>query len=355
MFLLLKIVNVMVIRMDEKLERILLGKSGNVINKTKLERILGNRKTKLERILNYRKNKEFEDTYQELKLQYISSDNFSRQLLKDNIKLANKYVVLDSDYNDLKLQVNEKNDIIALQKIEKETLSEKLKSYVGVEKDIRLLKRQVEIIIDQTKNIVDVVNNINEANEKIKKIESYTKDVKNIVDGYRDLLNEKTATSYKPKHAISNDLEEKIEDVKEFPDIDLSKYYSGNGYYTRITNIRTSNNSSLTKVVEILSGDYVKENGRRAWTWKEREKEVRKYYNDNHIEYNNNDKQKIEKIVDVVKSNKYARRKHEKKLNKIYSYLKTPNEPKVKRFFKRGWRKLSDKVKDYVQNYKTGR
>ncbi len=292
--------------MRKKLQKILL-ENRNAINKTKLERILASgerEKTKFDR-----KNKEFEDKYQRLKSQYTSTDDFSRQLLKDNIKLADKYVKLDYMYKLLETEADEKEREITLQKKEIEALSEKL------------------------------------ADSLKKSTKEYKP--KHAKDGPMEII----ISKYKPRHAVQEDLEEKV-DIKGIPEVDLNKYHTERGYYSRITNIVSSNNSSLTKVVKILSGDYVKENGKRAWTWEDRENEIRKYYNSNHIEYTNHDKQKLEKIVGTVRSNKYARSKHERKLRRIYSIIKTPNESKLVRFFKTGWRKLSDHVKEYTHRYK---
>jgi len=362
-------------KVNKKLEKILLRNKINLINKEKLERILISKNKikkpkkpynkKLESILN-KKDIQFENIYSSFKSEYPSTESFARQLLKDNMKLADQYKDLESRYKNI---LNEEEKLINFQKNKIKTLSEKLIDYENVKKEnddyLKLIEEMSETTEDALKLADFVVNNkekytqsksLVKGKTKNSLMESYTP--KHAMKSQKTIDN--TISNYIPKHAVKNDLEGKISGQGNKFDgvhIDLSKYSnnsSGNGYYHRINSVKLKRNSSLNKVIEILSGDYIKDNGKRAWTWEDRENEIKKYYNSNHIEYSESDREKIEEITETIKSNKYAKRKHSEKIKNINSVIKTPTEPKLNRAVKGKWRRMCYNIKNYFSNYRKG-
>ncbi len=368
----------MVIRMNKKLEKILLKNEINLINKKKLQKILLNKNKlkkpkklhnkKLELILD-RKDIRFENIYSSFKSEYSSTESFARQLLKDNMKLADQYKDLESRYEKI---LNEKEKIIHSQKNKIETLSEKLSDYEKIKKENDDYLKLIEEMSETTKEALKLADSAINDKENIQSrplvkdktensiIENYVP--KHAIKSQKTIDN--TISNYVPKHAAKDkkaNLEEKVyHKDKRYninAPIDLSEYSttrSGNGYYHRITSLKPNKSSSLNKVIEILSGDYVKDNGKRAWTWEDRENEIKKYYNANHIEYSESDREKIEEITETIKSNKYARRKHDRKIKNINSVIKTPTEPKLNRAVKGKWRSMCYNVKNYFSNYRKG-
>ncbi len=165
------------------------------------------------------------------------------------------------------------------------------------------------------------------------------KPIKIISKKIKEELVKKVTENYKTNVTKKENLEEKV-NVEPIVTTQTQEITVGNGYYNRITNYSTSLESAVLKdVSEILSGDQ-KENRKRTWEWRQRQKEIKKYYKTNKVEYSNNEKKKIEDIINIVESNKYATKNHRRKLNNIYETVRYKGESKLKRFFKRNWKKV---------------
>jgi hypothetical protein len=215
---------------------------------------------------------------------------------------------------------------------------------IGLEKEIgRLSNSKIAKKKPNYKLDVNIdTNQLKKANRKTKEpiknekvaIEvkpEYIRDVSKKVKSLGDILSKNRINTYTA--ALP-----KKEDIQKNMLVNIPK--PANNYHNRINNIKIKENSSLNDIVDILSGDYRNENGKRAWSWKDRQNEIKNYFRNNDINYSNNDKQKIEDIIDVVESNKYATKKHREKLDNIYENIKYKGESKVKRFFKRNWKKV---------------
>ncbi len=357
-------------KMSKKLEKILL-RNKNLINKEKLERILINKNKikkpkklhnkKLESILD-RKNIQFENIYSYFRSEYSSTESFARQLLKDNMKLADQYKDLESRYENI---LNEKEKLINSQKNKIETLSEKLINYEKIKKEnddyLKLIEEMSKTTEDALKLADSAINDEGKYIQSKSSVKDKTESslIKPYVPKHASKSQktiDKAVSNYVPRHAAKDNLEEKVHHKgKRYDvDVDLSKYSnngSGSGYYDRLTSLKPKN-PSLNRVIEVLSGDYVKENGKRAWTWEDRENEIKKYYNTNHIEYSDSDKEELDEIIKTVKSNKYARKRHSRKIRNINSVIKTPTEPKLTRAVKGKWRRMCYSIKNYFSNYR---
>lgn len=127
-------------------------------------------------------------------------------------------------------------------------------------------------------------------------------------------------STYEPKHAVKKSLEKTV-----------------SGYYERMKDYSDSlsEESILKKCSEILSGDYIKENGRRAWTWKEREDEIRNLYNGRKGAYSENEKEQLEEILQIVNSNKYANRYRKRQVRRIKKIVKKPRESRFRRLLRK--------------------
>ena len=277
---------------------------------------------------------------------------------KHNVKLINQLDYTNSKY----LTDSEKWGK------QREELPEKLKHYNELEIKAELLENQNKRLERDKTSLIERIKSYENEKEKqynlvVKGLEDeiakqrksekaskkdYKLDVDIDFDGYKPKHAkkepiQKVTDDYVPKHAIKEDIEKKFDSIDDNVSDEpcVITVIEKNTYYNRMSRHGKSlRNSNLQQIAEILSGDYVRENGKRAWTWEQRENEIRKLYANNNIKYNGEEKQDIEEMIFITESNKYATNKHKRKLNNIYSALRAPNESKVKRFFKRNWKKV---------------
>ena len=172
MFLLPKAANVMVVKMNKKLKRILFNNKGrNIVNKTKLEKLLFNVPPDFGSLIN--KNKEiFEDKYKKLKSQYASSEELSRFLFFDNVRIMNLHLEQQQkvditnkekenwskEVNKLKLSINKNDGELKAKNVE-------INQYKNKEKDMELLKKQNDKLEQEKKDLVERIKQYEKENQ----------------------------------------------------------------------------------------------------------------------------------------------------------------------------------------------
>jgi len=331
-------------------------------------------KKKLQEDINYYKN-QADDFKQKLKLSNHNNmesinqlDNINSKYLTDKKKWdkeKNELTDKVKDYNKTKNRTemlkNYKNRLDRNNKdlVEKIKLYEKEKTTQEKEYNLIVvgLKKQLEEDckkqIKKEKQYNLVVKGLEDEIAKQRKSEKASKkdyklDVDIDFDGYKPKHAkkepiQKVTDNYVPKHALKENIEKKVDSIddKVSDEPCVITVIEKNTYYNRMSRHGKSlRNSNLQQIAEILSGDYVRENGKRAWTWEQRENEIKKLYANNDIKYNEEEKQDIEEMIFITESNKYATNKHKRKLNNIYTTLRAPTESKIKGFFKRNWKKV---------------
>jgi len=162
----------------------------------------------------------------------------------------------------------------------------------------------------------------------------------------------KKSSVYVPKHSIKEDYSDIIDTAYKEKEPRKQEKRSNNSYYVSIKSYfgKLENDANSYHKLElaslILSGDYINENGKRAVKWKDRQTEIKKYY-DGRNNYTESDKNDLKELEIIIKSNKYANRYRKEQVNNISSYLAPKKPSKVVSFF----RKIGSCIKG---NYKKG-
>ena len=98
---------------------------------------------------------------------------------------------------------------------------------------------------------------------------------------------------------------------------DVSYHNKIKQFYRLYENKNDKKDLLMATIAKILSGDY-RENNKRIWFWKDRINRIKELYDARKFL---NKEQEVQTLIDILKKNKYLRRKHEDKIGELYNIL----------------------------------
>jgi len=226
------------------------------------------------------------------KIEYIVEDEVTR-IFEEG---SNKELRVKGKIDNIELVEHEEyyvlnSIVINRESYSKENLNHDAEIWIGRDKKKYQKNKHasIEIIIENNDIELDKERIIKEVGEKVKYNGKYLKEL----PGYKRLVK-------KPSKGYHSQIFD---------------------YYTAQKACSNRINKEIGIIGEILAGDYY-ENGKRYWFWKDRIKKSEQMYKKIRKEMSKKSYHNLHELLKIIDSNKYAKKKHGKKIKKMCKKMK---------------------------------